>query len=159
MACGGALAVARALLDGGTVALSVTLLGYLGGKNPHALHSARFLISSWICLMGSMTLALARNWVEHDRVSVLENNKFLQSLIQWVESMANLANAAIGTAAAEIDEFKQLLEKGKADMGKQVARHGLLWRSTQIVGFASLALSVLGFVLLLSFAITNIRSF
>jgi Virulence factor BrkB len=68
-----------ALLDGGTIALSVTLVGSLASKNPHVpMRWITLLILSWIAFVLSMLLALTRNYIEHNRLSTAEcNNSFL----------------------------------------------------------------------------------
>ena len=115
-----------ALLDGGTVALSVTLLGFLAGRNQHALNSALMLFLSWGCFVFSMVLALTRNWIEHNRLSAAESNNFL-------------------IAVAELHE------QGKAVLNNERGQHERLLTWTKIAGVVSLASSVSGIILLLWF--------
>src|SRR5260370_21523818 len=55
------------LLDGGTVALSVTLIGSFASKTNHGVKSVLLLVFSWSAFLLSMVFALTRNWFEHDR--------------------------------------------------------------------------------------------
>ena len=71
-----------ALLDGGAIALSVTLLGFLASKNPHATPRwVTLVVLSWVAFVLSMLMALARNWVEHDRLAKLNIRTTLWRLV------------------------------------------------------------------------------
>src|SRR5882724_840236 len=80
-----------ALLDGGTIALSVTLVGSLASKSPHApLKCVTALVFSWVAFVLSMLLALTRNWIEHDRLSKGEYNNYILSVNLSFGAMINL---------------------------------------------------------------------
>jgi hypothetical protein len=139
-----------ALLDGGTVALSVTLLGFLAGRNQHALNSALMLFLSWGCFVFSMVLALTRNWIEHNRLSAAESNNFLIAVAELHEARIQLGQAILGEGS-EVEQMKELREQGKAVLNNERGQHERLLTWTKIAGVVSLASSVSGIILLLWF--------
>ena len=147
-----------ALLDGGTVALSVTLLGSLVGKNPHVMKSATLLILSWAAFLFSMALALARNWIEHSRLSAAESNNFLLTVNELHDARIQLVRSVSGECS-EVEQANQLHGEGETVLNNQRDRHQRLLSLTKITGIISLVASLSGFVLLLTFAIKNIASF
>ena len=145
-----------ALLDGGTIALSVTLLGFLASKNPHATPRwVTLVVLSWVAFVLSMLMALARNWVEHDRLSKAEYTNNVVAVSQSFEALINLA-ATVSTSSDEIKQASSILGEGAALLKTQIEQHkNLLWW-TKLTGFASLVAMVVGFVLLLIFAAENV---
>src|SRR5258708_7436068 len=59
------------LLDGGTISLSLTLVGLLQKAGKPA-HSLPLLFFSWICFLASLLLGMLRNWREPDRLVAAE---------------------------------------------------------------------------------------
>src|SRR5690348_3375841 len=81
------------LLDGGTVALSVTLIGSLASKTGYKLTALVPLAISWVAFLLSMLFGLTRNWIEHDRLAKAEMNTHLFVVRQHFEAEKNLAKA------------------------------------------------------------------
>jgi hypothetical protein len=145
-----------ALLDGGTIALSVTLIGSLASRNPHVpMKWVTLLILSWMAFVLSMLLALTRNYIEHDRLSTAEYNNYFLALSQSFGAMAGLAQAVSG-ATPEVEQANKILADSSSVLRAQIDRHkSLLWW-TKFTGIASLAGILAGFILLLFFATKNI---
>lgn len=134
-----------ALLDGGTITLSVTLLGFLASKNPHvSIGWPKLLILSWISFIFSMLLALARNWVEHTRLTATEYYK------------------AVYQAFSAVIEFDQAVPSNKLvdneaiRLKRTIKKEKSLARWTRSTGIASLIAMFAGFALLLVFAGKNV---
>jgi hypothetical protein len=147
-----------ALLDGGTVALSVTLLRYLTSKSWHVLKLPSLLISSWAVFVLSMAFALTRNWIEHNRLSAAESNNFLLTVNELHDARIQLGLAVSGECL-EVKRAKQVQEEGKTVLNKQLERHQRLLKWTKLTGMFSLVASLFGFILLLLFAVKNIPYF
>ena len=102
-----------------------------------------------------MLMALARNWVEHDRLSKAEYTNNVVAVSQSFEALINLA-ATVSTSSDEIKQASSILGEGAALLKTQIEQHkNLLWW-TKLTGFASLVAMVVGFVLLLIFAAENV---
>jgi len=136
------------LLDGGTITLSVTLLGFWASKDAHVpMHWRELLILSWISFVFSMLFALARNWVEHDRLSATE---VYNAVYQAFSAIIKFSQAVPGPLANKLVENEAARLKGKIK-----EEEGLL-RWTKSTGIASLIAMLAGFVLLLMFAAKNV---
>jgi hypothetical protein len=144
------------LLNGGTVALSVTLVGALISRSL-PLKSLSLLVASWIAFLLSMASALVRNWLEHDRLSALESNNYVIALNQYVGAMNNFAETLSGSLP-EPDQahIKKTVSDGISLIANQTKKgESLVWW-TKLTGAFSLGMSVLAFILLLLFATCNI---
>ena len=133
------------LLDGGTITLSVTLLGFLASKNPHvSMRWPKLLILSWISFIFSMLFALARNWVEHDRLTATE---YYNAIYQTFSAIIEFDQAVPST---------KLVENEAARLKRTIKKKKGLVRWTESTGIASLIAMLAGFVLLLVFAGENV---
>jgi hypothetical protein len=145
------------LLDGGTVALSLTLLGFLAAKNPHGVKYPTLIVLAWISFLVSMVLALTRNWLEHDRLGKAESNNYIVAVNQSMVARINFAKTYSGESP-ETNQAAKIVEEGNKLLADQYKKHeSLLWW-VRFIGASSLVMMVLGFVLLLLFASRNISS-
>ena len=146
------------LLDGGTIALSLTLVGSLSSRNPHVpLKCATVLIVAWVSFGLSMLLALLRNWIEHDRLSKAEWNNYIVALNYSMSAQIKFANA-FSVAQDEAAQQQTVVDEGNNLIKQANQKHVTLLRMTQVAGGASLFMLVLGIVLLLVFGAGNILS-
>jgi hypothetical protein len=145
------------LLDGGTVALSVTLIGSLASKSGHKFSALTSLICSWAAFMLSMMFGLARNWIEHDRLAKAEMNSFLIALQQSFKAEANFGKAIYGESP-EVHDLQKAIDQGGAVFKAGQNKHQSLLLRTKLAGIASLVCTLLAFGLLLVFAIKNLLS-
>lgn len=143
------------LLNGGTVALSVTLIGSFASKSNHNVKSVWLLILSWSAFLLSMVFALTRNWFEHDRLSKAETNNYLIAVQQSTKALLNLGKNVSGSCS-EVEEVQDVIEQGDTLLKGQQKKHQSLLFWTQVAGITSLGATLLGFILLLFFAIKNI---
>ncbi len=147
------------LLDGGIIALSVTLVGSLASRNPHvALKCVTALALSWVAFVLSMLFALRRNWVEHDRLSKAEQNNYIIALNYSMAAQINLAKAVSGAGSEAEQGLKDVVEAGNTLIKDENKKHATLFWWTKFTGAASLVTMVLGIVLLLLFGVKNILS-
>ena len=140
------------LLDGGTISLSLTLVGLLQrvGKPSH-WHLCLFF--SWFCFLLSLLLALIRNWREPDRLMAAEWASNALIVHEWASSFTQLA-ASLGISAADTP-MQQALEQGPRVAGAQQKKQEDLYKQTKTMGDAALFFMILGYVLLIAFAIVN----
>lgn len=140
------------LLDGGTISLTLTLVGLLQrvGKPTHC---RLLLFFSWACFMASLLLGMVRNWREHDRLMAAEwasytfvVHEHLSAFVQQVESL--------GISAAD-STVQSTLKKGQEVFSQQQAQQAHLDKKTKILGGSAMASTFMGYLLLLWFAIVN----
>jgi hypothetical protein len=141
------------LLDGGTVALSVTLVGSFVSKS--RLSALTPLFASWVAFLLSMLLGLTRNWIEHDRLAKAETNSWLLAQRQYFEAEKNLGKAMAGESP-QVNDLQKVLDQGNAVFKTEQDKHESLLFWTKAVGIASLVCTLVGFSLLLVFAVKNI---
>ncbi|MGH7744697.1 MAG: hypothetical protein ACREQ5_07765 [Candidatus Dormibacteria bacterium] len=143
------------LLDGGTVALSVTLISSFASKSTHGLKSILLLVFSWSAFLLSMVLALTRNWFEHDRLGKAETNNYLIAVQQSSKALLNLGKDVSGSCP-EVEQMQKVIEQGDTVFKTEQEKHESLLFWTKVAGIASLVATLLGFILLLFFAVKNI---
>ncbi len=143
------------LLDGGTVALSVTLIGSFASKTNHGVKSVLLVVLSWSAFLLSMVFALVRNWFEHDRLGKAETNNYLIAVQQSAKALLNLGRNVSGSCP-EVEQMQKVIEQGDTVFKPEQEKHESLLFWTKVAGIASLVATLLGFILLLFFAIKNI---
>ncbi len=145
------------LLNGGTVALSVTLIGSFASKSNHSVKCVLALIISWFAFLLSMIFALSRNWLEHDRLGKAETSDYLIALQRALTAEVNVVEA-LSVSGSDLEQLQKLIKEGDALSKTEQAKHQSLLGWTKLAGVASLVATLLGFILLLVFAIKNISS-
>jgi hypothetical protein len=143
------------LLDGGTVALSVTLIGSFASKSNHNVNGVRLLILSWSAFLISMVFALTRNWIEHNRLGKAETNNYLIAVQQSLKTLLNLGKNVSGSCS-EVESVQNVIEQGDTRLKGEQKKHQSLLFWTKVAGIISLVATLLGFILLLVFAVKNI---
>jgi hypothetical protein len=142
------------LLDGGTISLSLTLIGLLP-KSEKAMtthwHAALFI--SWACFTMSLVFAMMRNWREHDRLMATETAGYALVVHEWFSAFANQVES-LGVSTAD-SPAKDVLAQGPALVTKQQKQSESLNKTTKLLGAAAMILTVVGYLLLLGFAIKN----
>jgi hypothetical protein len=146
------------LLDGGTVALSVTLVGSFVSKS--RLSALAPLIASWVAFLLSMLLGLTRNWIEHDRLAEAERNSWVFAVREYLEAEKNRVKAMAGESpeVPEVNDLQKVVDQAAAvfKTKRHEHKHESLRSWTKVVGIASLVCTLVGFSLLLVFAVKNI---
>lgn len=149
-----------ALFSSGTLALSITYLGYLKSSGAHVGY-IKVLVASWTCLMLTIPMSLFVSYLHSHHLSYgrIRELQFAQKSQREAEvdailsgSVINLKQDEIATETAERKARAQQHEKE----GKRVKRledlYYRLWRS---IGFAARTLFVAGLALLYVFASWN----
>jgi Flp pilus assembly protein TadB len=152
-----------ALLSGGTVALSVTYLGFLKTLPTPPLHQ-RWLIASWILLIVCLVCATFFSFFNTSHLHYGRSREYAQRLKEKNETLANevpnVNVVGIGSKS-ELDAYIKELREAAALREKDVK-----WASRREKVFAFLFTAcgitacvafVLGLVLLLSFAVANVN--
>jgi len=138
------------LLDGGTVALSVTLIGSLSGKLH--IYYVPVMIASWTMFLISMISGLSRNWVEQERMIIFERGRFTAALTEE-QGLRTIFTKSEGGSRQSLkrayDHNKGLLKEGNQERIKIESRIGKL-------GAVSLISAILGFFFLLLFGSANL---
>lgn len=151
-----------ALISGGTVALSVTYLGYLKTITSKPSH-LEFLIASWIALLLCLVCATYYSFFNAAYMGYARSREYAQRLKEQhetaVEEIPHVNVVGIETKA-ELDHYIKELRDTAAARGKDVQWnkrrekfHELLFSACSIT---SRVLFVVGLALLLFFAIANI---
>lgn len=151
-----------ALFSGGTVALSITYMGYLQAR-PEPIAEKWLIVTSWISLLISLVCSLFQtffytHYVEYARQR--EHNQKRQAKIRIEsEEQPNLIYADLHTQA-EREDYKQQLDKAAAAFSEDIAwaksrerLYEFLWVWSSRV--AQLAF-VIGLAFLTSFAVRQL---
>lgn len=153
-----------ALLSGGTVALSVTYLGFLKTVSNQAIHPG-WLIASWVMLFVCLVCATYYSFFNTSYTHYARNREYVQRLKEQHETLAeelpNVNIAGIQTKAEFNDYVNELREAAK-NRGKNVRwnerkekLHEFMFRACAITARLSF---VVGIALLLLFAVANINT-
>jgi len=151
-----------ALLSGGSIALSVTYLGYLKTVTNHP-RQLKLLVASWTVMFVCLVCATFYSFFNTSYIHYARNKEYAQSVKEEHETMAdevpNVRVIGVGTKE-ELDAYIKELRDTAAARGKDVTwnqrrekRHEFMFRACAITARVSL---VLGIALLLSFAILNV---
>lgn len=141
------------VLDGGTIALSLTVVGMLAKGGQHVTHCQSFLFISWICFVVSLIAAILRNWHEPDRLAAAEVASLTAAVAENYEATVLQAKSLGVTAPAGMG--LEVAEEGKSYVKTQMAnqvRHGI---ASKVTGGIALTATVLGYILLLCFVAAN----
>lgn len=141
------------LLDGGTISLSLTLIGLLQKSSKAVPHWQLALFGSWACFTLSLILAMLRNWLEHDRLMASEFAAYALLVHEWFSAFAQQVQT-LGVSKADSISH-QVLTQGPMQVTAQRQQSENLNRKTKRLGAAAMILTVLGYLLLLGFAIKN----
>lgn len=141
------------LLDGGTISLSLTLIGLLQKSQKTAMHWQYALVGSWTCFMRSLVLAMLRNWREHDRLMAAESARYALVIHEWFSAFATTVES-LGVSTAD-STAQNVLAQGPIQVSQQQARSEGLASTTQRLGATAMTLAILGYLLLLAFAVKN----
>jgi len=151
-----------ALLSGGTIALSVTYLGFLKTITSQPLHSG-WLIASWTLLFLCLICATYYTFFASTYIHYARSREYAERMKEQHETVAeevpNIQVIGIQTKS-ELDEYVKELRDAAAKRGKDVnwnkrreELHEFLFRACGVTARATFALGI-GFLLL--FAIANI---
>jgi hypothetical protein len=151
-----------ALFSGGTVALSVTFLGYLKSLHQPIAHK-QFLFGSWIALLGCLALSLLFTLFIRFYNSYFLNREYMEAMIKKHETEAeeiqHISNIAGIETQVALDEYI-----GKRRKAISIRRKGAEWNKKREriyfyawrwSGLLSRVAFLLGLGLLLVFATTN----
>jgi hypothetical protein len=141
------------LLAGGTISLSFTLLGLLQKSINKPTHWHWLLFSSWGCFMASLVFAMIRNWREHDRLMATEWASY--SLLVHESYAAFVQQAQSLGVETEDAPVQSVLTQGPKVVAQQTKKQQELIKATNVLGATAMILTVIGYLLLLSFAIKN----
>ena len=145
------------VLNGGTIALSVSLLSNLGAR--HSPQLIRLLATSWVLLITGMALGMSRNWFYQE--------ERLASVHLYTEGMGRFLLDRIATALSELVRLRgydeeRLLElevlktppdNTQAKRNQTRLRAALLWLERMCI-----VSTIGGYVFLVWFAIRNLVS-
>lgn len=143
------------ILDGGTIALSVSLLGNLGSH--HAPQLIRLLGTSWILLMLGMAFGMSRNWFFYE-----ERNAAIHL---WIASALERLTVPFTEMAAVTQnvELRQDLARAQSNgavklkLGEQ--KHARLEAVLSWCGRMCIASTLGGYGFLIWFALRNLSTF
>lgn len=142
------------LLDGGTISLSLTLVGLLQKFAVPSLRWRWTLFASWTCFTLSLILAMLRNWKEHDRLLATAFATYALVVHEWFSAFAQQVQT-LGVSTAN-SLARQALARGPEVVTDQQKQSDSLTRTATRIGAAAVGLTVVGYLLLLAFAIRNI---
>ncbi len=152
-----------ALLSGGSIALSVTYLGYLKTvtNQPRQL---KLLVASWAVMFLCLVCATFYSFFNTSYIHYARNREYAQRLKEEHETMAdevpNVRVIGVDTKEeldAYVKELRDTAEARKKDVTwnqRKEKLHEFMFRACAVTSRVSL---VLGIALLLSFAILNIN--
>jgi hypothetical protein len=150
-----------ALLAGGTVALSVTYLGFLRTVTNTPTH-LKWLVASWVMLFICLACATFYSFFNISYVHFARNREYMQRVKEKNETLASeLPNVPIIgiSTKQELDEYIKKLQSEAIENAEGVRwhrrrekLHEFLFRACAITARASF---VVGIALLLYFAVTN----
>jgi Flp pilus assembly protein TadB len=151
-----------AWLSGGTIALSITYLGFLKTITSQPLHS-RWLIASWTLLFLCLICSTYYTFFASTYIHYARSREYAERMKEQHETVAeevpNVQVIGIRTKA-ELDEYVKELRDAAAKRGKDVSwnkrrekLHEFLFNAC---GVTARATFVVGIALLLLFAIANI---
>lgn len=152
-----------ALLSGGTIALSITYLGFLKTITNQPLHSG-WLIASWSLLFLCLVCATYYTFFATSYAHYARSREYAQRLKEQHETLAeevpNVPVIGIQTRA-ELDEYVKELHDAAAKVGEGIGWNKRKERTQEFLfrgcGIAARATFVLGIALLLLFAIANVN--
>jgi hypothetical protein len=133
------------VLDGGTIALSVSLLGNIASH--HALQLIHLLAVSWILLILGMAFGMSRSWFfqeERRAATELYVGRTLDALVPWAEFAAVLKEES-----PERMEFSTLTRQ-------QVIKHARLDTILSWCGRMCIVSTLGGYSFLIWFAVRNL---
>jgi hypothetical protein len=149
-----------ALFSSGTLALSITYLGYLKSSSAHVVH-IRFLVASWTCLLFTIPLGLFVSFLHSHHLSYGRIREYQDAVSAQKEAEAE---AVVTVFVANMkpeerpEERERLLKRAKqhADEARRVQKkEDLYYRLWRVTGFISRTLFVLGLGFLYIFAVWN----
>ena len=150
-----------ALFSGGTIALSVTYLGYLKSGSSSVVH-LRVLIASWACLLVTAVLGLFCTFLHthytyfarmQEYFDALEKQKLAESAAVLNINVVNLrTDAEIQEEHLRLRKSAESYGKTASNLTKKSDRYYRLWR---VDGFAARVLFLIGLLLLFTFATMN----
>jgi hypothetical protein len=150
-----------ALFSGGTIALSVTYLGYLKNAGSGVVH-VRLLIVSWACLLATAVLGLFCTFLHthytyyarmQEYFNALEKQKLAESEAVLSINVVNLrTDTEIKHEQLRLRESAESHKKTAGDLKKKSDRYYRFWR---VDGFAARVLFFIGLFLLFTFATMN----
>lgn len=150
-----------ALFSAGTIALSVTYLGYLKNASGGVVH-LRLLIASWACLLATAVFGLFctflhTHYIYFERMqeyfNALEKQRLAESDAVLSINVVNLqTDAEIQQERLRLRKSAELYSKRAVDLKKKSDRYYRLWR---VDGFAARVLFLIGLLLLFTFATMN----
>jgi len=151
-----------ALFSGGTVALSITYLGYLNSTPHRTVSCPDVLIASWIvllaCVVASLFFVLFNASYAHYarlRIYMTQLKEYNEMLVQEMDNV-NVVNSTAAEKAAEKQRYAD-----NAKVREQSAKLAEKWenissRTQSVLGWTARTTFPLGLALLVVFAAKNI---
>ncbi len=151
-----------ALFSGGTVALSITYLGYLRNTTHPVIHS-RLIVASWACLLAAVPLSLFYPFLHNAYTYYARMAEYLNARAQQRISESEVAlKLPVVNLPPDERESEASRRRNAADSLKKQAVTCRRWEEfyyfmSQWGGLASMLLFVVGLVLLFWFATSNMQ--
>ncbi|HET6842029.1 MAG TPA: hypothetical protein VFK06_10130 [Candidatus Angelobacter sp.] len=149
-----------ALFSSGTLALSMTYLGYLKNSGAHVAH-IKFLVASWTCLIFTIPLSLFVSFLYSHHLSYGRIQEYQDAVSAQKEAEADavmivpVANMKPEDLPAYRDQLLDQAKKRAEEGVKMKGKENLYYRLWRVTGFASRTLFVLGLTFLYVFAVLN----
>jgi hypothetical protein len=149
-----------ALFSSGTLALSVTYLGYLRSSGGHVL-GLKFLIASWTCLLCAIPLSLFVSFLHTHYYSFGRIREYQNAMSAQKEAEAdaimtmNVVNLMSEELPAERDRLLDKAKKFAEEATIMQRKENLYCNLWRLVGYASRILFVAGLAFLYIFAVRN----
>jgi hypothetical protein len=139
-----------ALFSGGTIALSITYLGYLKSTPGRLVLYPRVLIAAWVCLLVcaavSLFCPLLNSYYAHFARLQIYINSLVEQNETYVQEIDNMYITNVTTPEAKQAEKKRFSDKAEAK------RKDLKWAKTR-ESISNVLWSVFGWVARLSFPV------
>jgi hypothetical protein len=156
-----------AVLDGGAIVASTTLLAYFA-PSIRSVHLRLVLESAWIILLFAMAAALARNfsaspyvWYAAQANYTRRKAEVERAEVEFYSSKPRLVLDRYSGERIDPDEQIKIHESNAkvwdSETKKGESKEKIFERCTKIFQYTSLILSLCGIILLVVFALANIR--
>jgi hypothetical protein len=152
------------LICGGTVALSVTYLGYLKSTQSSITHP-RLLVTSWIALLLCLVISAFTNFFYSFYMTFSRQAEYADSLAEMLEVEANelpyvghLPALASAELAQTIEERRETAKARRKDSNWNKRRANVYWLIWKWGGLCARLAFVLGIASLIAFAIFNFQN-
>lgn len=151
-----------AFFAGGTVALSITYLGYLKSSQHPVVHP-RLIVASWACLLAAVPLSLFYPFLHtaytyyarmREYLNAWAGQRMSEAEVALKLPVVNLQPEERESEASRIRSAADSLKKQAVTCGRWEKFYYFVWKWG---GLASMLLFVIGLVLLFTFATSNMQ--